>query len=80
MTNNEKYLSTSQSASRLTLSDHESTHRKNVWVVGSDQFRFTSSVVVTFVHVMHSETTCPASSDQTNRFVHRLTNRLHTLA
>ena len=33
------------------------THKKNVCVVGNAQLRSTSSVVVTFVQVMHSETT-----------------------
>ena len=65
--------------SRLTLRDCKSTHRKNVWVVGSDQFRFTSSVVVTFVHVMQSETTCPASSARVKRRVQMLAKRAQVL-
>lgn len=48
------------------------THRKKVCVVGNTQFLETNSVVVTLVHVIHNETTCPASKDSTNRFVQTL--------
>ena len=47
-------------------------HVKNPWVVDNVQPLFTSSVVVTFVHVMHSETTCPASNERINLRVHTL--------
>ena len=48
--------------------------------MGSCQFRLTSSVVVTFVQVMQSDTTWPARSYHMNRFVQILSNRFHTLA
>jgi hypothetical protein len=35
----------------------EKTHKKNPWVVDNVHPRVTSSVVVTFVQVMHKETT-----------------------
>lgn len=54
-------------------------YRKKVWVVGICQFPIESSSVVTFVHVMHSETTWPASRDRVNCLVHRLRKRRHVL-
>jgi len=47
--------------------------------VGNCQFPVVSSSVVTFVHVMHSETTWPASRDRMKRLVHRLRKRRHVL-
>jgi hypothetical protein len=65
----------------VTISEiQRDTHKKNVCVVGRLQFRLTSSVVVTFVHVMHRETTWPANKLRANRLVHRLANRRQTLA
>ena len=55
------------------------THKNQVCVVGNDQCLFTNSVVVTFVQVMHNDTTCPAISERTNRLVHRLRNRRQEL-
>lgn len=54
-------------------------HRKKVCVVGRDQFRLTSSVVETFVQVMHSDTTWPAMSERVKRRVQRLAKRRQTL-
>lgn len=54
-------------------------YRKKVWVVGNCQFPVESSSVVTFVHVIHSETTWPASRDKMKRLVHRLWKRRHVL-
>ena len=48
-------------------------------MVGKDQFRCINSVVVTFVQVMHRDTTWPASRERMNRLVHMLVNRLHEL-
>lgn len=48
-------------------------------MVGKSQFRVVSSSVVTFVHVMQSETTWPASRDKMKRLVHRLTKRRQVL-
>jgi hypothetical protein len=48
-------------------------------VVALAQLRMTNSVVVTFVHVIQSDTTCPATSASTNRLVHRLLNRAQLL-
>jgi hypothetical protein len=61
------------------LEGKKAGYRKNVWVVGNCQFPFVSSSVVTFVHVMHSETTWPASRERTKRLVHRLRKRRHVL-
>jgi hypothetical protein len=47
--------------------------------VGNCQFPVVSSSVVTFVQVMHSETTWPASRDRMKRLVHRLRKRRHVL-
>lgn len=47
--------------------------------MGKDQFPFVSSSVVTFVHVMQSETSWPASRERTKRLVHRLWKRRHVL-
>ena len=60
-------------------SDHITAYRKNVWVVGNAQLRLTNSVVVTFVQVMQSETTWPASRDRINRRVQILQKRLQIL-
>ena len=54
-------------------------HKNQVCVVGRDQFLFTSSVVVTLVTVMQSDTTCPATNEKMNRFVQRLFHRAQTL-
>lgn len=55
------------------------TNKKNVCVVGNDQFLITNSVVVTFVQVIQRETTCPANNDRTNRLVQILANLLQIL-
>ena len=47
--------------------------------MGKDQFPLVSSWVVTFVHVMQSETSWPASRERTKRLVHRLWKRRHVL-
>jgi hypothetical protein len=54
-------------------------YRKKDCVAGSAHFLFTSSVVVTLVQVMQSDTTCPMIRAQTKRFVQRLINRAQTL-
>ena len=54
-------------------------YRKKVWVVGNAQSPFWSSCVVTFVQVMHSETTWPARRERMKRLVHRLWKRRHVL-
>ena len=61
------------------LEKKKAWYRKKVWVVGNCQFPVVSSSVVTFVHVMHSETTWPASRDRMKRLVHRLRKRRHVL-
>ena len=58
---------------------HGVTHRNHVCVVDKDQLRLTSSVVVTFVQVMHNETTCPASSARVKRRVQMLAKRAQVL-
>ena len=55
------------------------TNRNQVCVVESAQFLLTSSVVVTFVQVIQSDTTCPARSDKQKRGVQRLKKRAHVL-
>jgi predicted secreted Zn-dependent protease len=50
-------------------------YKKKDWVVGKAHPRWTSSVVVTFVQVIHKDTTCPASKLRTNLFVQILANR-----
>ena len=60
-------------------SDQITAYRKNVWVVGNAQLRLTNSVVVTFVQVMQSETTWPASRERINRRVQTLRKRLQRL-
>jgi len=54
-------------------------YRKKVCVVGNCQFPVVSSSVVTFVQVMHSETTWPASRERMKRLVHILRKRRHVL-
>jgi hypothetical protein len=63
----------------LRCPDQTIAYRKKVWVVGNAQLRLTNSVVVTFVHVMQSETTWPASMDLTNWRVQILQKRLQRL-
>ena len=70
-----QHLSNNESESK----QREKTYKKKVWVVGKDQFRCINSVVVTFVQVMHRDTTWPASRERMNRLVHMLVNRLHEL-
>lgn len=57
---------------RLPYGSERKTDKKNPWVVESVHPRLTSSVVVTFVHVIQRERTCPANRDKTNRLVHML--------
>ena len=57
----------------------ELTHKNRVWVVGRTHPRLTSSVVVTSVHVIHSDTSWPASRLRTNLFVQILANRAQRL-
>lgn len=59
--------------------ERKTAHRKKVWVVGNCQFPVVNSWVVTFVHVMHSDTSWPASRERTKRLVHRLRKRHHVL-
>lgn len=78
--NNEKYLYSKSCTIPRAHEGENETHRKNVWVVGNAQFRWTSSVVVTLVQVIHNETSCPARRDNTKRFVQILEKRLPRLA
>jgi hypothetical protein len=55
------------------------THRNQVCVVALLQPRMTSSVVVTLVHVMHKDTSCPARRARVNLLVHRLLKRAQKL-
>lgn len=73
----DKYLENNDESS--CTREKKAWYRKKVWVVGSCQFPVVSSSVVTFVHVMHSETTWPASRDRMKRLVHRLRKRRHVL-
>ena len=73
----EKYLENKDESS--CTRKKKGWYRKKVWVVGNCQFPVVSSSVVTFVHVMHSETTWPASRDRMKRLVHRLRKRRHVL-
>ena len=54
-------------------------YKNHVCVVGRIQFLFTSSVVVTLVTVMQSDTTCPATKEKMKRLVQRLFQRTQTL-
>ena len=55
------------------------TYKKNPWVVERVHPRLTSSVVVTFVHVIHNETTWPAKKAMMNGLVQTLLHRAATL-
>ena len=78
MRNKDRYLFTILESKR-DITSKKKTYRKNVWVVGKAQFLMTNSVVVTVVHVIHNETTCPARRDRVKRLVQRLINRLQKL-
>lgn len=74
----EKYLQMS-SSERVSILQRKCKYRKKVWVVGNTQFPFVNSSVVTLVHVMHRETSWPASRDRMKRLVHKLLKRHHEL-
>jgi hypothetical protein len=79
-TNSEKYLSRHQdSAPREAHWEQGDTHRKKVCVVALLQLRLTSSVVVTFVQVMHRDTSCLARRASVSLRVQRLLKRVHML-
>lgn len=71
--NKEKYLGRGDQVVRRRIGG--CTHRKEVWVVGRAHPRLISSVVVTFVQVMHNDTSWPASKLRMNLFVQILANR-----
>jgi len=73
----EKYLENNDESS--CTREKKARHKKKDWVVGNCQFPVESSSVVTFVQVMHSETTWPANRDRMKRLVHRLKKRRHVL-
>jgi len=77
--NNEKYLKKEiiliNTATKDKISIKKTIYKKNPWVVDNVHPRLTSSVVVTFVQVMHRERSCPARRDRMNLFVQTLLHR-----
>jgi hypothetical protein len=81
MMNNVKYLkkeiilSNTATKDKISIKKKKTIYKKNPWVVDNVHPRLTSSVVVTFVQVIHRERSCPARRDRMNLFVQTLLHR-----